>query len=166
MYKKEIINEMKNYFGDDQKRIQHALEVSSYAEKLISLHQDKDINQKVIIYSAILHDIGIKNAEKKYGSPAPKYQEIEGPPVARDILNHFPIEELIIKEVCDIIGNHHSPGKINSNNFKILYDADWLVNLPDEYDLSVKNNEEIIRVINKLYLTKVGKKLAKRKFLS
>ncbi|MTI59112.1 MAG: HD domain-containing protein [Firmicutes bacterium] len=166
MYKKEIINEMKNYFGDDQKRIQHALEVTSYAEKLISLHQEKDINQEVIIYSAILHDIGIKNAEKKYNSPAPKYQEIEGPPVARDILNRFPIEELIIKEVCEIIGNHHSPGKLNSNNFKILYDADWLVNLPDEYDLSAKNKEEIIRVIDKLYLSEAGKRLAKRQFLS
>ena len=73
------------------------------------------------------------------------------------------IDESIIKEVCSIIGNHHSPGKINTLNFKVLHDADWLVNLSDEYDCSDK--EKLLRIINKIFLTSSGKKMAKKIYL-
>lgn len=169
-YKEEIIKKMKNYFASDKERIDHALQVTSYAEQLIELFQKKnrqeDINPEVIIYSAILHDIGIKKSEEKYNSAAPKYQEIEGPPVARRILSSFPIDESIINEICDIIGNHHSPGNINNYNFKLLYDADWLVNLPDVHDFRKKNKEEIKRTIDKLFLSQIGKDKARQIFLS
>ncbi len=169
LHKEEIIKSMKDYF-DDKKRIDHSLKVTNYAEELIKLSDRKEITQTinpaVIVYSAILHDIGIKNSEEKYNSSAPKYQEIEGPPVTRDILSSFPIEESIINEICEIIANHHSPGNIDSYNFKLLYDADWLVNLPDLHDLPKKNRQEIIDIINKLYLTEVGKEKAKEIFIS
>ncbi len=169
IYKEELIQKMKDYFENDKKRIDHSLQVTNYAEELMKLSEGNDIaktiSHTVIIYSAILHDIGIKNSEEKYNSAAAKYQEIEGPPVARDILNSLPIEESIIDEVCQIIANHHSPGNITTYNFKLLYDADWLVNLPDLHDLSKKSNQEIIMIIDKLYLTEVGKNKAKSIFL-
>lgn len=165
LYKTNIINKMKDYFQDDKKRIEHALQVTNYAEKLIRLYNKNSINPEVIIYAAILHDIGIKNAETKYNSCAGKYQEIEGPPVAKKILSLFPISKSIIDEVCTIIGNHHSPGLINTVNFKILYDADWLVNLPQIHNLNDKKKEEIGNIIEKLYLTNAGKKLAKDIFI-
>lgn len=181
--KDNIIERMKIYFEEDQERISHALKVLSFAEKLISIIQEKKvggnvaeykeesteinpdkINPEVIIYSAILHDIGIKNAEKKYNSSAPKYQEIEGPPVAREILKSLKIDQNIIDEICEIIANHHSPGNVDTYNFKLLYDADWLVNLPDVYDLSQKNSREKNNIIENLYLTDPGKKLAAELF--
>lgn len=169
LYKEELIQKMKDYFENDKKRINHSLLVTNYAEELIKLCKEKDIketmNTAVIIYSAILHDIGIKNSEEKYNSAAAKYQEIEGPPVVRNILSSFPIDEEIIDEVCGIVANHHSPGNINTYHFKLLYDADWLVNLPDLHDLSKKSNQEIIKIIDKLYLTEVGKNKAKAIFL-
>ncbi len=169
LHKEEIIKSMKDYF-DDKKRINHSLKVTNYAEELIKLCDGngitQTINPAVIVYSAILHDIGIINSEEKYNSSAPKYQEIEGPPVARDILSSFPIEESIINEICEIIANHHSPGNIDSYNFKLLYDSDWLVNLPDLHDLPKKSRQEIIDIIDKLYLTEVAKEKAKDIFLS
>lgn len=169
IYKEELIQKMKDYFENDKKRIDHSLQVTNYAEELIKLSEEKEmfetISPAVIIYSAILHDIGIKNSEEKYNSAAAKYQEIEGPPVARDLLNSFPIEQSIIDEICEIIANHHSPRNIDTYNFKLLYDADWLVNLPDLHDLSKKSNQEIIMIIDKLYLTEVGKNKAKSIFL-
>ena len=170
LHKEEIIKKMKEYFAGDKKRINHALQVANYADELIKLYQKEELNQEinpeVIIYTAILHDIGIKNSEKKYGSSAPRYQEIEGPPVARNILSSLSIKGSIIDEVCEIIGNHHSPGKINTYNFSLLYDADWLVNLPDIHDLCKKSQQEIKNIINKLYLSEVGKKKAKEIFLN
>ncbi|MFW6017123.1 MAG: HD domain-containing protein [bacterium] len=169
LYEEEIIKKMIEYFADDQERINHALKVTNYANQLIELYQKnnpaEEINPEVIIYSAILHDIGIKKSEEKYNSAAPKYQEIEGPPVARKILSSFPIDESIINEICDIIGNHHSPGNINSYNFKLLYDADWLVNLPNAHDLSKNSKEEIKETIDKLYLSQSGKEKAKEIFI-
>ncbi len=73
------------------------------------------------------------------------------------------IDENIIEEICSIIANHHSPGKADTINFNILCDADWLVNLTDEYDC--QNKEKLSRIIEKIFLTGEGKKIAKQVYL-
>jgi len=73
------------------------------------------------------------------------------------------IDNKIIDEVCDIIASHHSPGEIDTLNFKILWDADWLVNLGDEYN--IKNKKKLEKVINKIFLTRTGKDLGKSIYL-
>lgn len=160
MDKQKLINAMKDYFGNDEKRINHALRVLANAEKIMEKEKGAP---DIIIPAALFHDIGIHEAERKYGSTAGKYQEIEGPPIARKILEGLSINEKIIDEVVEIIAHHHSPGKVNTLNFKILYDADWLVNLPDEYDLS--DREKTQRVIDKLFLTETGRALARAELL-
>lgn len=40
-------------------------------------------------------------------------------------------EELVV-EVCQIIAHHHAPGVVDTINFKVLYDADLIVNLEDK----------------------------------
>lgn len=160
MDKQKFINAMKDYFGDDEKRIKHALRVLANAEKIL---KKENGNPNVVLPSAIFHDIGIHEAERKYGSNAGKYQEIEGPPIARKILERFGIDGKIIDEVIEIIAHHHSPGMVNTINFKILYDADWLVNLPDEYDVSDQQKTE--RAIEKLFLTETGRAIARAEFL-
>jgi putative nucleotidyltransferase with HDIG domain len=82
--KDKLIQKMKDVFGEDQKRIGHALAVLKYAEQIQSVEGG---DATVVTAAAILHDIGIHQAEQKYGSPAGKYQEIEGPPIANKILN-------------------------------------------------------------------------------
>lgn len=160
MDREKLIDAMKEYFGDDEKRIKHALRVLANAEKIIEKEKG---DPEVVIPSAIFHDIGIHEAERKYGSNAGKYQEIEGPPIARRILTQLGVKKEIIDEVCEIIAHHHSPGKVNTTNFRILYDADWLVNLPDEYDISDREKTE--QVIEKLFLTPTGRDLARKTFL-
>jgi hypothetical protein len=66
--------------------------------------------------------------------------------------------------VCQVIAHHHSPGKINTRNFKVLYDADWLVNLGDEYD--IRDRDKLGRVIEKVFLTESGRRLAREIYLS
>jgi hypothetical protein len=78
-------------------------------------------------------------------------------------LKKLGIDEKTIEEVCSIVENHHSPGKIDTLNFKILCDADWLVNLSDEYDC--QNKEKLSRIIEKIFLTATGKKMAKKIYL-
>ena len=160
MSEEALINEMRAVFGDDEKRIGHALKVTHYAKHLLEEEEGK---QEVVITAAILHDIGIHEAERKYGSSAGPHQEKEGPPIARNILKKLGIDEKTIEEVCSIVENHHSSGKIHTLNFKILCDADWLVNLSDEYDC--QNKEKLSRIIEKIFLTATGKKMAKKIYL-
>lgn len=155
-----IIDEMKRYFGKDKKRINHALKVLGYARNILE-HEKAD--PEIVEAAAILHDIGIQEAEKKYGTSAGKFQEIEGPPIARNILQKITYPNEKLEEVLEIIGFHHSPGHINTDNFNILYDADWLVNLKDEYKNPDK--EKLKRIIEKIFLTETGKKIAKRIYL-
>ncbi len=151
---------MEAYFKEDFKRINHARKVTEYAEELLKREGG---DYTIVIGAAVLHDIGIHVAEKKHGSAAGKYQEKEGPPVARQILSRLGFEPEKIEEICGIIAHHHSPGKITTKNFGILYDADWLVNLRDEYDVQDKN--KLSKIIGKVFLTQNGKALARDLYL-
>ena len=128
--RERIINEMKGVFGDDERRIEHALKVLDYAETIL---RSESGSKSVVIATAILHDIGIHEAERKHNSSAAHLQEIEGPTVAREILERLGLDAGDIEHVCRIIGSHHSAGDIDTPEFRIIWDSDWLVNLPDNY---------------------------------
>lgn len=150
-----IEEEMKKYFGSDQKRIKHAMQVAYYAERIL---QEVSADRNIVLASAYLHDIGIHEAEQKYGSTSGKYQEIEGPPIARSILKRLGIEDEFIETVCKIIGKHHTPNGVNSLEFQVLYEADWIVNLNDDFkSLSREKKRELIR---RNFKTKLGRKIA------
>ena len=102
----KLIGEMKKVFGDDQKRIKHALSVLDYAEQIQAVEGGDPL---IVKAAAILHDIGIHEAERKYQSTAARYQHEEGPPIARAILTKLGANEQLIDEVCDIVSHHHSP---------------------------------------------------------
>ncbi len=146
---------MREYFENDLKRIFHAINVANFARH-IAIKEKADLN--IVVPCGYLHDIGIKNAEKKYNSSAPKYQEIEGPPVAKNILNSMNCSKNLIEEVCDIIAHHHSPKDEETKNFKCLYDADLIVNWIDgikERNVKKENVEKILH----LFYTETGKDL-------
>ena len=60
--KERLIERMKERFGDDEKRIKHALRVCEYAERI--LRYEKEAQKDVVIAAAILHDIGIHETER------------------------------------------------------------------------------------------------------
>ncbi|MGZ7047302.1 MAG: HD domain-containing protein, partial [Methanobacterium sp.] len=153
----EVLEKMIEYFRLDVRRINHALKVYDFAQ-IISYEESIDRKTRdIIIYSAILHDIGIKVAEKKHNSSVGKYQEIEGPPIAREILSDLKISEEIINRVSEIVGNHHSYTKIDGIDFQIVVEADLLVNIFEEY----MSRETIENINNQIFKTETGKKLIK-----
>ncbi len=154
LLKDRVAVQMKRYFGTDFKRIGHAMRVARYAEEI---GKKEGGNMAVILSAAYLHDIGIKDAEKKYNSNAPKYQELEGPPIARSILEKLNAKEELINEVCDIVGHHHHPREEETTNFKALFDADLITNLEEENKKKTMNRERLQRIIAKSFLTESGK---------
>ncbi|MBN1975221.1 MAG: HD domain-containing protein [Sedimentisphaerales bacterium] len=155
----KLIEQMKNIFKNDTKRINHALSVLDYAEK-IQLAEGGDA--LIVKAAAVLHDIGIQQAERKYNSNAGKYQEIEGPPIAREILNKHEISSDAIEHICKIIANHHSARNIDTIEFQIIWDADNLVNLQDDFEMLGK--EKVSEIIKKRFKTKMGLQIAQKLF--
>jgi hypothetical protein len=158
----KIIKRMIEYFGKDVKRINHTLKVLSFAEIIADDETINDKTRQNIIYTAILHDIGIKESELKYKSSAGNYQEIEGPIIASRILNELNIHEETINRVCFIIGNHHSYHKIDGIDFQIVLEADFLVNIFENH----MNYDAIDGIYKNIFKTKTGKKLLKTMYLN
>lgn len=154
-----LVKELEKYFGTDQRRIDHAKKVLRYAVELLKKEQ---ADPYIVIPAAILHDVGIKVAEEKYKSSAAQYQEKEGPAVAGRILVDVNYDDENIYEICAIIAHHHSPGKSESVNFKVVYDADWLVNLRDEVDMDDK--DKLRKAVDKIFLTNTGRAMAKEMY--
>ena len=154
--------EMKRYFESDFKRIGHATKVARYAAKIC---KEEDAHPVVTSISAYLHDIGIREAEKKHNSSSPKYQHVEGPPVAREILEKLGAEEGIIDEVCDIIGHHHDPRPDETANFKVLYDADLIVNLEEKQKEAPSDPDHLAKIVENSFLTDSGRQIARELLL-
>ena len=124
--KGRITKSLVGYFGNDFRRINHALEVLKYSEQI--MENVPDCDREIVIASALLHDVGIKPSEEKFGYNNGKTQEKYGPPVAEALLRSidFPAEKVV--RVCEIIGNHHSPSRYDYPELKILKEADRIVN--------------------------------------
>jgi len=158
LLKDRVAIEMKRYFKTDFKRIGHATRVARYAEQIGKSERG---NLAVILVSAYLHDIGIHEAEKKHGSTAAKYQEEEGPDIARSILIQLGAKEALIDEVCDNIGHHHHPRPEETVNFKVLYDADLIANLDEKHKDDPIDTDRLEKIIGKSFLTESGRQTAR-----
>ena len=151
---------MKETFGADRRRIDHALKVLDHAE---TIQEAEGGDPLIVRAAAILHDIGIHEAERKHGSVAGRFQEIEGPPIARAILEEFQLNKETIDHVCRIVGSHHSARDIDTREFRVVWDADWLVNISDEHTGS--SREKLVKLIARVFKTKRGRALAEELFL-
>jgi HD superfamily phosphodiesterase len=113
-------------FGNDFRRITHALEVLKHAERIMD--DAPACDREIVIAVSLLHDVGIKMSEELFGYNNGVTQEKYGPPVAAELLKSidFPQEKII--KVSEIIGNHHSPSRYDYVELKILKEADRIVN--------------------------------------
>lgn len=150
-----LIMKMIEYFSGDIKRINHFLKVYGFA-KVISSAEISDEKQRFTINcAAIVHDIGIKLSEIKYGSSAGKLQEKEGPPEAERILSQLNFEKDTKDRICWLIAHHHTYNDIKDIDLQILVEADFLVNIFEDS----LNKEAAQSVYRKIFKTETGKKL-------
>lgn len=161
LLKDRVAVEMKRYFKSDFKRIGHAMRVARHAEHI---GKQEGGNLGVILCAAFLHDIGIPESERKYNSNAPKYQELEGPPVARTILEKLMAREPLINEVTDIIAHHHHPREEETLSFKVLYDADLLTNTEEAHKENPIAEDRLIRIFDKSLFTESARQYARELF--
>ncbi|MFT9496992.1 HD domain-containing protein [Anaerosolibacter sp.] len=162
MYREKALEKMKQVFRDVPYGIEHTLKVLKNAEDIMKDENISEDEKELISIVAILHDIGAIEAQCKYGSMEAVYQEMEGPAVARDILEKIGYDSTRINRVCFIIGNHHTPSKIDGMDFQIQWEADLLENLA--YMDVYKDKEELKKYIEDNFRTKAGRNIAYGRF--
>ncbi len=149
---------MERYFGEHKKRIEHAKKVLTRAETIMAGEGiDGGFAYNVITLSAVMHDIGIVEAEKKHDRALPKHQEEEGPAVARELMNGIGVRADVLERVCYIVGNHHSKRQIDGLDFQILWEADYLVNVEDGW-LKV-TGDRYQKVMERNFVTETSKQM-------
>ena len=155
-----LVEAVKREFGPDRKRITHALAVLDRARGIL---RREEANPRVVLVAALLHDIGIKEAERVHGSSAPAYQEMEGPPIAMRIMKELGLDGDTIDHVCRIVGSHHSARDIDTPEFRVIWDSDWLVNMPDEFP--GVGRDRLAERIEWIFKTEAGRETARELFV-
>ncbi len=153
MLNEKLIMEMVKFNGGDPKRIQHFTKVYEYAHTIGVLEKLDGETQKILDIASIMHDIGIRPSEEKYGRCDGRLQEQEGPAYAHEMMKSFPeISPEEAERVCFLIGHHHTYTGVDGLDWQILLEADFLVNAYED-GLS---KESIMTFREKVFCTKTG----------
>ena len=157
----EVLDLAIAYNGNDIKRINHLLVVFSFAQHIGIMEKCDSQLQTIIEISALLHDIGIHESERKYNSSAGKWQEIEGPIVARELLKKMNMDNNTLERVLFLIGHHHSYAAIDGVDFQILVEADFLVNIFNDGSGKI----ECKKIRDEIFKTKTGTRLLEQMYM-
>ena len=126
----ELALAMIDYNNGDPKRIQHTTKVHAYASMIGKCEALDEDTLFILESAALVHDIGIRASEKKYGHQNGKLQEQEGPAVAREMLTRLGgFTDQQIERICWLAGHHHTYHVCEDLDYQILIEADFLVNL-------------------------------------
>lgn len=148
----KLMNMMTEYFNGDPKRIQHFTKVYAYAKNIGVLENIDSDTAFILETAAIVHDIGIKKGEEKYGRCDGKIQEELGPYEAEKILKKCDYSKEVIRRVKYLVGHHHTYSGIDGIDYQILVEADFIVNMyEDNADI-----ESVKSVLGKIFKTKAG----------
>jgi len=157
-----IVKKMIDYNAPDMKRINHALKVTAFSQAISFGENVKNEDRKIIECAAVLHDIGIHEAEKQYGCSDGKLQEKLGPDIALKLLVDADFTDAEKERVCFLIGHHHT---YNIDDFclQILIEADFIVN-SDEGDFPDGTDYRALKT--RIFKTKTGTELFEKLILA
>ena len=152
---------MIDYNNGDPKRIQHTTKVHAYASMIGRIEGLDEETLFILESAALVHDIGIRASEQKYGHQNGKLQEQEGPAVAREMLTRLGgYSERQIERICWLVGHHHTYHVCEDLDYQILIEADFLVNLYEDNE-----SPHAIRAVRKnIFRTGSGTKMLETMF--
>ena len=147
---------MIDYNNGDPKRIQHTTKVHAYASMIGRIEGLDEETLFILESAALVHDIGIRASEQKYGHQNGKLQEQEGPAVAREMLTRLGgYSERQIERICWLVGHHHTYHVCEDLDYQILIEADFIVNLYEDNE-----SPHAIRAVRKnIFRTGSGTKM-------
>ena len=148
----QLTREMIRFSQGNLHDINHFLKVWAYARTIGLEEGAPEEIQTTLEAAALVHDIACPLCREKYGNTNGKYQEQEGGPLARELLQSLEAEPALIDRVAYLVAHHHTPAAVDGLDYQILLEADYLVNA-DESSFSQENIENARAV---LFKTKTG----------
>ncbi len=140
--------------------INHFVKVHAYARTIGLLESLDERTQTILEVAAIVHDIACPMLREQYGKCPGHLQEQEGPALAKELLAPLGWDEELVERVAFLVGHHHTVEGVDSADWQILLEADFLVNA-DEGKASA---ETIERVRTKVYKTAAGLRLLNKMY--
>ena len=156
----QLLGAMITYYNGDARRIQHFIKVHDLARTIGLLEGlDKD-TLLTLEAAAAVHGIGIHLCELKYGACDGRMQEIEGPPLAGDMLRALGFADKVTDRVCWLVEHHHTYENIRDWDHQILVEADLLAGLCEEN----ASEERVRAVYGSVFGTETGKLFCRKMF--
>ena len=156
----ELIMKMMDYENGSAHRIQHFLKVYELATIIGEGEGISDRLMHILQTAALTHDIGIRTCMEKYGTAAGPAQEAEGPALAKAMLEELGYEDAVIDRVCYLIAHHHTYTDVDGLDYRILIEADFLVNmLEDHYDAGACRS-----AYERIFVTTTGKRICRKMY--
>jgi len=160
-----IVKGMRPLLEGDEGPLTHALLVLNRAQEILL---EEEANPQVVLAAALLHDIGSPRAGEALGAADPAHQKAEGPPLARQVLEELDLKDDAIDQVCDIVHRlaprreprPHSPDGEDTLEFRVVWDADRLVEVPEA--ILGQSEERLQAIVREVFRTATGQKLALR----
>ena len=150
------------YDRGDARRVQHLMKVYAFCRAIGQGEGLDERTQNTLDAAALLHDIGIHEAERKHGSSGGKWQEAEGPAVAAPLLREAGADEAETARVLWLIAHHHTYDAGEDKDFRILLEADFLVNA---YEDSLPR-EACETALERVFRTETGRAFLREIYLA
>ena len=128
----EAIVKMIERCQGDQYDICHFMKVWAYAK---TIGESECIDKKTLLtleFAAIVHDIACPSLRKEYGNSPHKLQEEYGPPMVREFYKDTGMSDEMLDRICYLVGHHHTFTDVDGMDYRILLEADFLVNAGEQ----------------------------------
>ena len=135
--------------------IDHLIRVWTYARTIGELEALDAETQFILEVAAITHDIACPLCREKYGNTNGKRQEEEGAPMVQEFLSDTGMDPGQIDRIAFLVGHHHTFAGIDSSDWQILVEADYIANASEN-----GYSDDNVRIfMNKIMKTESGKRI-------
>lgn len=155
-----VYEKMLEYYRGDPGQIQHFVKVHSFAALIGRGERLGAKDQLVLEIAALVHDIGIRPALEQFGSSAGPLQERLGAPAARELLDAVSFPAELTDRVCFLVSRHHTYTDVDGLDYRILLEADYLVNCYESHF----PRDAALAAVGRVFQTKTGIRLLKTMF--
>ena len=156
----QIMQKMIAFSDGNINDIDHLIRVWTYAKTIGELEMIDQATQFILEVAAITHDIACPLCREKYGNTNGKHQEREGIILVKEFLSDTGMTEEQIGRVAFLVGHHHTFAGIDSMDWQILVEADYIANaLENNY-----SQQKVENFIRKCMRTRSGIQILKDVF--
>lgn len=151
----DMICKMITYSNGNKHDIAHFLKVYAYARMIGEMEKLEEYQQKTLEIAAVIHDIACPVCREKYGNTNGANQEKESPVLVENFLKDTDLDQKMKERIKFLVSHHHTYTGVDGLDYRILLEADFLVNA-DEGQMS---QEAIETARERVFETAAGKKL-------